>query len=104
MTCGIPAPGPSEAFTTVSVKHSDVPVWFHVYSIKNHPTRADSFSQGWGDTRFAPIHAEDGTWLHTYYAAGPAEALDAATYDWDWQRSPDRWADAITRTRTAATR
>jgi len=37
-----------------------------------------------------------GAELHTYYAAGPAEALDAATYDWDWQRSPDRWADAIT--------
>jgi hypothetical protein len=71
--CGLPIPGPSEAFTTVSVKHSDVPVWFHVYSTKNHPTHADSFSKGWGDTRFAPIRADDGSWLHTYYVASTPE-------------------------------
>jgi hypothetical protein len=66
-------PSPSEAFTTVSVKHSDVPVWFHVYSTKKHPTHADSFSKGWGDTRFAPIRADDGSWLHTYYVASTPE-------------------------------
>jgi hypothetical protein len=73
VTCGLPVPGPAEAFTTVSVKHSDVAVWFHVYSKKNHPTHADSFSKGWGDTRFAPIHAADGTWLDTYYVASTPE-------------------------------
>ena len=55
------------------MKRSDVPVWFHVYSTKNHPTHADSFSKGWGDTRFAPIRADDGSWLHTYYVASTPE-------------------------------
>jgi hypothetical protein len=71
--CGLTVPGPSEAFTTVSVKHSDVPAWFHVYCTKNYPTRADSFSEGWGDTRFAPIYAKDGTPVHTYYVASTPE-------------------------------
>jgi hypothetical protein len=42
-------------------------------SNKNHPTHADSFSKGWGDTRFAPTRAEDETWVHTYYLASTPE-------------------------------
>jgi hypothetical protein len=34
--------------------------------------------------------------LHTYYAASPAEHLDAATADWAWQTSPAPWAHAVT--------
>jgi RES domain len=71
--CGLPVPGASEAFTTLQVNPSDVPVWFHVYSTKTHPNRAETFSQGWGDTRFAPIQREDGTPVHTYYAASTPE-------------------------------
>jgi hypothetical protein len=71
--CGLPVPGASEAFTTRLVKPSDVAVWFHVYCTKTHPNRAETFSQGWGDTRFAPIHCEDGTPVHTYYAASTPE-------------------------------
>ena len=37
-----------------------------------------------------------GAELHTYYAASPAETLDAGAADWDWQTSPARWASAIT--------
>ena len=70
---GFPVPTQAEAFTTISLEHSHVPVWFHVYNTRSHPTRADSFSEGWGDTRFAPIYAEDGTPIHTYYAASTPE-------------------------------
>ncbi len=55
MSCGIPKPGASEPFTLVPVTRAEVPVWFHVYCTKNHPTKADTFSKGWGDTRFTPI-------------------------------------------------
>ena len=73
MSCGIPTPRPSEPFTLVSVTRVEVPVWFHVYCTKNHPTKADTFSRGWGHTRFAPISAESGTPVHTYYAASTPE-------------------------------
>ena len=73
MSCGIPKPGASEPFTLVTVTRAEVPIWFHVYSTKNHPTQADMFSRGWGDTRFAPITAETGTPVHTYYAASTPE-------------------------------
>lgn len=69
MTCGLPVPGASEAFTMFPVNPADVPVWFHVYYTRTHPNRAETFSEGWGDTRFAPICREDGTPVHTYYAA-----------------------------------
>jgi hypothetical protein len=55
------------------VNPADVPVWFHVYYTKTHPNRAETFSEGWGDTRFAPICREDGTPVHTYYAASTPE-------------------------------
>jgi len=73
VSCGIPTPRPSEPFTLVSVTRVEVPVWFHVYCTKNHPTKADTFSRGWGDTRFAPISTESGTPVHTYYAASTPE-------------------------------
>jgi RES domain len=73
VSCGIPKPGPSEPFTLVPVARADVLVWFHVYYTKNHPTEADTFSKGWGDTRFSPISTETGSPIHTYYAASTAE-------------------------------
>jgi hypothetical protein len=73
VSCGIPKPGPSEPFTLVPVTRADVPVWFHVYCTKNYPTQADTFSKGWGDTRFAPISTEAGSPVHTYYAASTPE-------------------------------
>ena len=72
MSCGISKPGPSEPFTLVTVTRADIPVWYHVYCTKNHPT-ADTFSKGWGDTRFAPISTKTGSPAHTYYAASTAE-------------------------------
>jgi RES domain len=73
VSCGIPKPGASEPFTLVPVTRAEVPVWFHVYCTKNHPTKADTFSKGWGDTRFAPISTETGSPVHTYYAASSPE-------------------------------
>ena len=73
MTCGLPSPGSAEAFTEIAVSTADVPVWYHVYSTKNYPTRSDSFAEGWGDTRFAPIQQTDGSPVHTYYVASTVE-------------------------------
>lgn len=73
MSCRIPKPGASKPFTLLPVTRAEVPIWFHVYCTKNHPTQADTFSRGWGDTRFAPITAETGTPVHTYYAASTPE-------------------------------
>jgi hypothetical protein len=73
VSCGIPQPGASESFTVVPVTRADVPIWFHVYSTKTHPTKADTFSKGWGDTRFAPITARTGSAIHTYYVASTPE-------------------------------
>ena len=73
MTCGIPKPAASEPFTLVPVTRAEVPVWFHIYCTKNHPAKADTFSKGWGDTRFAPISTETGSPVHTYYAASSPE-------------------------------
>ncbi len=73
MSCSIPQPGASEPFTLVSITQAEVPVWFHVYSTKTHPTKADTFAQRWGDTRFAPIATESGSPVHTYYAASTPE-------------------------------
>ena len=38
-----------------------------------NPAKADTFSKGWGDTRFAPIATKAGSPVHTYYAASSAE-------------------------------
>ena len=73
MSCGIPKPGPSENFTLVPVRRTEVPIWFHVYSTRNYATQAGTFSRGWGDTRFAPISTKTGSSVHTYYAASTAE-------------------------------
>lgn len=66
MPCAIPAPGGDEAFTVTPLKPGR---WFHIYCTESHPTLADSYNEGWGDTRFAPIRQADGTPAHTYYAA-----------------------------------
>lgn len=73
MTFEIPSPGPSEAFTTVDIDPKDVATWHHVYCTREHPNVADTFSEGWGSTRFAPILREDGTPVHTCYAASTIE-------------------------------
>lgn len=74
MSCGLPAPGAAEPFVLQAVTTRDVPVWFHVYSTERHPaTRAETFAQGWGDTRFAPLRQPDGTAVHTWYAASTPE-------------------------------
>jgi len=74
MTCGLPTPGPAENFTPITLDPTEVGVWFHVYSTRRYPTTPESFSEGWGDTRFAPVLQDDGTPVHTYYAASTAEA------------------------------
>ena len=73
MTCGLPVPGAAEKFTQVSIGTAEVDVWYHVYSTKRYAVTAESFSEGWGDTRFAPILQANGTPVHTYYAASTAE-------------------------------
>ena len=74
MSCGLRAPGPAEDFTLRSVTTEDVAAWYHVYSTRSQPTTALTFSEGWGDTRFAPILQEDGTPVHTYYVASTRES------------------------------
>jgi len=73
VTYGLPKPAASEAFTTVAVNPPEVAVWYHVYCTKEHPNRADSFSEGWGNTRFSPIRRENDSPVHTYYAASTVE-------------------------------
>jgi hypothetical protein len=75
MSCGLRAPASAEDFTVRAVTTEDVPVWYHVYSTAIHPSTALTFSEGWGDTRFAPIEQGDGTPVHTYYAASTREAV-----------------------------
>jgi hypothetical protein len=69
LTFTVPAPRPDEDFATESVDQSEVAVWYHVYSTEDHPNTATTFSEGWGDTRFAPIYCPDGSPVHTCYAA-----------------------------------
>lgn len=74
MSCGLPVPGPAEAFTQRLIRTDEVASWYHVYCTRTWPdTRADTFAQGWGDTRFAPIAQADGSPVHTYYAASTPE-------------------------------
>lgn len=75
MSSGPPAPGPAEDFQIREVTHEEVPVWYHVYCTRTYPsTTAYTFSEGWGDTRFAPIAQADGSPVHTYYVASSREA------------------------------
>lgn len=71
MKCGLPEPGPAESFTLTT---EEAGVWYHVYNSLGHlGTRADAFSEGWGNTCFAPIFHADGTPVHTYYLGSTAE-------------------------------
>lgn len=73
--CSLREPGTTEDFEVRDLTHADVAEWFHVYSTHSYPsTRADTFSEGWGDTRFAPILTETGAPVHTYYVASTPEA------------------------------
>jgi hypothetical protein len=65
----IPVPGANENFKLIDIELSEVKSWFHVYNRKPHGSRADTFAEGWGDTRFSPIRQLNGDWVHTYYAA-----------------------------------
>jgi hypothetical protein len=68
-------PGAAEDFEVRQLTQADVAVWYHVYSTRSHAsTRADTFAEGWGDTRFAPIVTEAGTPVHTYYVASTPQA------------------------------
>ena len=76
MSCGLPAPGPSEDFTVRTLTSAEVGVCYHVFSTHSHPgVTAHTFSEGWGSTRFAPIAQADGTPVHTYYVASTPEAV-----------------------------
>ena len=75
MSCGLPVPGPAEDFTVRSVTTEEVEAWYHVYSTAAYPATATSFAEGWGDTRFAPLAQDDGTPVHTYYAASTRDAV-----------------------------
>lgn len=66
MTFAIPVPGPDEPFTVETLAPG---VWHHIYCTETHPARADTFNEGWGQTRFAPVRNAAGTNVHTYYAA-----------------------------------
>jgi hypothetical protein len=66
MTFSIPSPKPDEPFTVETLEPE---VWYHIYCTETHPTKADTFNEGWGQTRFAPIKDAAGTQVHTYYAA-----------------------------------
>jgi hypothetical protein len=68
-------PGITEDFEVRALTHGDVAEWYHIYSTRSHlSTRADTFSEGWGDTRFAPILTGTGEPVHTYYVASTFEA------------------------------
>ena len=68
-------PGAAEDYEVRELTHTEVALWYHVYSTRSHAsTRADTFAEGWGDTRFAPIFTEAGTSVHTYYVASTPEA------------------------------
>lgn len=74
MTVPMRLPGAAEAFTEDKVLQADQRDWFHVYSTENYPdTKPDTFSKGWGTSRFAPLFQENGLPVHTYYLASTLE-------------------------------
>lgn len=74
-SCTLREPDPTEDFEVRTLTRADVAEWYHVYCTRGHAsTRADTFAEGWGDTRFAPIVTEVGTPVHTYYVASTPEA------------------------------
>jgi hypothetical protein len=73
--CSLHAPGAAEDFELRELTRADVAEWYHVYSTRSYAsTRADTFAEGWGNTRFAPINTEAGVPVHTYYVASTPEA------------------------------
>jgi len=77
-------PAAAEDFEVRELTHADVAEWYHVYCTRDYPaTRADTFSEGWGDTRFAPIVTQAGAPVHTCYAASTPEAayLESVLHD-----------------------
>ncbi|MCW5230949.1 RES domain-containing protein [Verminephrobacter eiseniae] len=73
--CSLRAPEAAEDFEVRELTHGDVAQWYHVYSTRSHlDTQAQTFAEGWGDTRFAPILTETGVPVHTYYVASTPEA------------------------------
>lgn len=73
--CLLREPSPAEDFEVRELTHHEVADWYHVFSTRSHrDTRADTFTEGWGDTRFAPILCEQGKPVHTYYLASSPEA------------------------------
>jgi hypothetical protein len=74
MTTLLRLPTAAEAFTEDEVLHTDKLDWFHVYSTENYSgTKPDTFNEGWGASRFAPLFQADGTPVHTYYIASTIE-------------------------------
>jgi hypothetical protein len=74
MTSPLRLPTAAEAFTEDEVLQADQLDWFHVYSTENDPdTKSDTFSEGWGASRFAPLFQADGMPAHTYYIASTVE-------------------------------
>ncbi|MEF8751788.1 MAG: RES family NAD+ phosphorylase [Candidatus Accumulibacter necessarius] len=83
MICGLPAPGSSENFTLETITRRRAPVWYHVFCTRDHPNTPESFSLGWGDTRFAPLKLPDGHPVGTWYAATSERAacLESVLHD-----------------------
>ena len=84
MPAGLRDPGAAEDFEVRELTHEDVTVWYHVYCTRSHAsTRAETFAEGWGDTRFAPILTDAGTPVHTYSVASTPQAayLDSLLHD-----------------------
>jgi hypothetical protein len=73
MTARLRSPGPSEPFV-VRKTPADPPRWYHVYCTAVHPVRADTFNEGHGDTRFAPLRHDATSGVQTYYVASTPEA------------------------------
>jgi hypothetical protein len=74
-SCTLREPDPNEDFEVRELTRADVAEWYHVYCTRSHAsTRADTFTEGWGDTRFAPIVTETGAPVHTFYVSSTPEA------------------------------
>ena len=75
MTVPLRLPTAAEAFTEDDVLQGEKRDWFHVYSTEKYlDTKPDTFSEGWGASRFAPLFQADGTPVHTYYMASTVES------------------------------
>jgi hypothetical protein len=73
MSPALRSPGPSENFV-IRETTDEVSRWYHVYCTQKYPVKADTFNQGHGDTRFAPIAHDTTSSVRTYYAASTREA------------------------------